>query len=71
MLSHKIPRAYGGLTPRITRRPAPPKEFNNYRVGGRVHAFVRPRLDGQAISLVILIFIKRHFASRQVIHSPD
>jgi hypothetical protein len=37
----------------------------------RVHAVVRPRLAGQAISLVILIFVKFHFSRRQVIHPAD
>jgi hypothetical protein len=32
------------ITPRITRRPKPPKEFDIRRVGGRVHALVRLRL---------------------------
>src|ERR687884_335774 len=31
------------ITPRITRRPKPLREFNSARVGGRVHALVRPR----------------------------
>jgi hypothetical protein len=37
-------RQKSGLTPRITRRPAPLKVYDNSRAGGRVHALVRPRL---------------------------
>ena len=35
----------GRLTPGITRPPAPLLEFENCRVGGRVHAVVRRRVQ--------------------------
>jgi hypothetical protein len=42
------------LTPGITRRPEPLREFNRQRVGGRVHAVVMPRRfhrQGVAVAL--------------------
>jgi hypothetical protein len=35
------------LTPGITRHPARLLEFDKQRVGGRVHAVVRPRIETQ------------------------
>jgi hypothetical protein len=45
--AHSIGLAHSAdLTLGITRRPAPLKEFEKQRVGGRVHAVVRLRAGG-------------------------
>jgi hypothetical protein len=45
----------GAITPGITRRPERLSVDDNHRVGGRVHAVVRLRLDDKRILLISIL----------------